>query len=179
MIKKLIEIHEELKLTEEQNLLEVLDLANVEGYDYRQTDHDARQTEYTFKTDDKLNVKVYFQYTDTKFYKLPEFLQKVPMTTNVSYLVNGTHDQYTKMEMPAFFKILKTVLECIKEFTRKNNPDIMVFAGTNKNGGMTPDPQKNKIYELLLRNNLPPNYNKTNVEVFGLTGVVAYRKDLK
>lgn len=138
---------------------------------------------YTFEVEignNTTDVYVDFIATKPEDLKLFPLLETATNIYNVAYSIGdeGITTQYQKTNLRDFLKILKTVIECAKDFVQRNNPDILTFFATGKKDKNQIDAQKMNVYRAICGKHLPSNYLIENTtSASGKDGFLAYNKD--
>ena len=162
-----------LKILLEQLIKEVGDLENIKPYPHSNN---------TFTTEQGWKVDVEFEELNdedlrelninTKFYPAPVY--------NVVFKVEGVESQFTKTSTAGYLKILKTVVTICYDFIKEKDPNGLTFFAANKdNQYLTTDPQKIKMYKIVVMGQLLKNneYKMVDLKLYsGLEGFMIYKK---
>jgi hypothetical protein len=163
-----------LKILYEQLLKEIGDLENIQPYPYSNN---------SFITEQGWEVDVDFQLyneedlkalnLNTKFYQPPIY--------NVVFTVEKVESQFIKTTLIEYLKILKTVTQICYDFLKKNNPNGLTFFAANKDESnfLTTDPQKIKLYKLIVTKQLlkTNKYKTVNLNLYNMfEGFMIYKK---
>ncbi len=159
-----------LKTLYEHLIREVGELENIDPHSFSQFSPNV----YEFKTDDGLNVEVWFE----------ENYIKHVLCWNVGYRLDGVESQLKKETYKYLIKVIKTVFDIIVDWV-KNNPEVehlSLFAG-NKDESKSlshTDDQKHNLYKIIYLKNkhkLPGEWVHREIEVFkGFKGFVISKK---
>lgn len=140
---------------------EVGDLKNISGYDY-DLNNDGGIFYFEYENQ-KLKCKVSLTEVPSQInvsFKLPPIInQSNKPIISVGFDIEGTDEQYLKSDYGLLLKILKTVVNIVKDLM-PNYPEntIFIFMATSKTGEGFNDPQKMKLYKLILQQNIPLGY---------------------
>jgi hypothetical protein len=163
-----------LKLLYERLLKEVGDFENIKTYPYSND---------SFVTEQGWRVNVIFQEynnqdledlnINTQFYPGPIYA--------IGFEVEGVQSQFNKTSLNEYLKILKTVTQICSDFLKKNDPNGLTFFAANKDDSkfLVSDPQKSKLYKLIVTQQLLKNnkYKIVNLNLLsGFKGFMIYKK---
>lgn len=163
-----------LAILYEQLIKEVGDLENIATFPYSNN---------AFITDQDWKVDVSFQEfsnedlqafkINTKFYPAPVY--------NVIFEVEGVESQYTKTTVAEYLKILKTVVAICYDFLKEKDPNGLTFFAANKDESkfLTSDPQKSKMYKIIVAKQLLKSnkYKMVDLKLYsGIEGFMIYKK---
>ena len=81
-------------------------------------------------------------------YYLPPLYRNVPYFYNIAYEVSGSEIQFAESDMKTLLKILSTVVDIIKDFINKNQPEVMFLQAIEKNDTSK---QKANLYQAFLK----------------------------
>lgn len=81
-------------------------------------------------------------------YYLPPLYRDVPYFYNIAYVVSGSEKQFAESDMKTLLKILSTIVDIIKDFINKNQPEVMFLQATEKNDISK---QKANLYQAFLK----------------------------
>lgn len=142
----------ELKILLEKLIKEVGELDSIESYPYKNN---------SFTTSEGWRVDVNFNKwndEDLQFLDINTVHYPSPIF-NVGFTVEGVESQFSTTTSLEYLKILKTVTSICYDFIRKNNPNGLTFFAANKDESkfLTTDPQKMKIYKLIVMKQLLKN----------------------
>jgi len=163
-----------LKILLEKVIKEVGDLENIKPYPYVNT---------SFTTEQGWKVITNFQPSDPEDLKIiginTEFYQ--PPIYNVIFQVEGVESQFTRTTTFEYLKILKTVTEICYDFIRENDPNGLTFFAANKNDSnfIESDPQKHKLYKLIVMKQLlkDSKYKMVDLKIYDrFEGFMIYKK---
>lgn len=70
---------------------------------------------------------------------------------NIAYNISGVETQYTKADMKTLLQILSTVVDIVKNFIQKNQPDALFIAASEKIKGSQDKTQKSNLYQAFLK----------------------------
>ena len=97
-------------------------------------------------------VEVFFEplwkNEDAKQYYLPQQLWDSKNTWNIAYTIGGTDTQFTKSNIKVLLQVLSTVVDIIKDFITRNEPDALYIIPTEKQGDKT---QKSHLYDAYVK----------------------------
>lgn len=149
-----------LKVLLEQVIKEVGDLDNIKSFPYKK----ISVTEYQFFDEHENPVDVDFQKYDNwtidhvNKVDFKSNILKHNVTYNVLYTLKGSQSQLYKSDYKTLVRILKTVLEIIKDFISQNNEvEMLTFYAGNKDQNKllsVTDPQKTNLYKAILLKNI-------------------------
>ncbi len=140
---------------------EVGDLKNIPNYDYTLTNGGGR-FQFDFENK-KYKCKVEFTQVPTdinsSFILPPVINHNNKEIVNISFDVEGHDTQYLQTNYKILLGILKTVTSIINDSLSKYSDDtiFVIFAASKKGIGFN-DPQKMKLYKLVLQKNVPNGY---------------------
>lgn len=157
---------------------EAFDFENIEIHPIQRLNN----TVYTFDVDfDGTTVEVYVDFIAMMRddITLIPLLDSAKTIYNVGYAIGDTMEtaQFKKSGLRTLIKILKTVVECIKEFISRNKPDILLFYAAGKKNKEVDDLQKMNIYRSIADKHLPVQYNISNSIHNGKHGFLAYNRE--
>lgn len=133
-----------------ETLMKEIGEANLPPLDWKQVSPE----QYKFLVD--INdftetVTVYFEEisgeTSIEYY-LPPLHRNVPYFYNIAYEVSGSEVQFAESDMKTLLKILSTIVDIIKDFINKNQPEVMFLQATEKNNTSK---QKANLYQAFLK----------------------------
>lgn len=157
-----------IKLLEiSHNLIkEIGDLKNVNPYSFSK----KSQFMYGFKMEDKYNGKINFTRATPIHLEHIEFppaaeVEKSDAVYNVGYNIEGSDTQFIKTNPAILFKVLKTVIECIKDFIKSNPNSTYIIFEVPKNTEEKNVYQKFYLYSALAAQNLPSGYTSGHIKV--------------
>lgn len=164
----------QLRILLEKVIKEVGDLENIKPYPYVNTSFTTEQgwkitTDFQpYKLEDLKTLGINIEYHQPPIY-------------NVVFQVEGVESQFTKTNTSEYLKILKTVTQICYDFIRKNDPNGLTFFAANKNDidFMKSDPQKHKLYKLIVMKQLLKDnkYKMVDLDVYkGFEGFMIYKK---
>ena len=84
-------------------------------------------------------------------YYLPPLYRNVPYFYNIAYEVSGSEIQFAESDMKTLLKILSTIVDIIKDFINKNQPEVMFLQATEKNDISK---QKANLYQAFLKHGI-------------------------
>lgn len=70
---------------------------------------------------------------------------------NIAYNISGVKTQYTKTDMKTLLQILSTVVDIVKDFIQRNQPDALYIAASEKIKGSQDTAQKANLYQAFLK----------------------------
>lgn len=82
---------------------------------------------------------------------LPPRYRNAKTFYNIAYEVSGVETQFAKSDMKTLLTILSTVVDIIKNFINKNQPDTLYISATEKIGGEQNIKQKSNLYQAFLK----------------------------
>jgi hypothetical protein len=97
----------------------------------------------------------------------------------VGFSVNNDEGQAFKTNIRVYLSILSTVVAMIKDYIATAKPDILMFSGSNKDGGAgNNDNTKSMMYKNIVRNNITNNtiYGFCETEFLGIKVSCLYNK---
>jgi len=149
-----------IKLLEEV-VNEVGDLKNITSFDYKL--REGGGTFYFKFKHQKCKCTVDFTQTPTdinKSFTLPPVVDHTNKDIiAIGYSIEGTDEQYLKTNYSLLLRILKTVVDIVKDSLHKHPEDSIFFMmAASKIGTGYEDPQKMNLYKLILQQNIPPGY---------------------
>ena len=124
---------------------------------------------------DEINLpKIVMQSYDFYKRKKPEHSR----IYNFEYTIDGLDTQAKKTNYKELLEILLTVMKYVKNFIEKTKPFAVVILPTDKRGGLSTDLQKKLIYDRMISDNIPKEYNIDKASVDEIEGKIIYRKTL-
>jgi hypothetical protein len=82
---------------------------------------------------------------------LPPRYRNAKTFYNIAYEISGVETQFAKSDMKTLLTILSTVVDIIKNFINKNQPDALYISATEKIGGEQNIKQKSNLYQAFLK----------------------------
>lgn len=151
----------ELSKLLQEIITEVGDLKNISDYNY-DLNNNGGIFYFEYKNQ-KLKCKVSLTEVPPQIntsFKLPPIInQSNKPIISVGFDIEGIDEQYLKSDYSLLLKILKTVVNIFKNHLPNYPEDsIFVFMATSKTGEGFNDPQKMKLYKIILQQNLPTGY---------------------
>lgn len=158
-----------MKLKNKKILFEILneigDFNNISSYDYNKINN----FNYSFKSElGTVNVefeKIEDLTTDIKVNNDQFNINNINSIFNVRYDIEGNEFQKTKTTLKTLLPILKTIVNIINQFIAQKNLYGLIMIGISKLGILKDDHQKNLLYLMISKNNLPNGYRLSNVEL--------------
>jgi hypothetical protein len=149
-----------LKLLHEM-INEVGDLQNIQPFDYTITDNGGEFD--AFLNNEKVKVETTFTESPSNINHMFSFPPVISPNHkkiyNIGFSIRNNDEQFSKENYHILIRILKTVVNIITDSLSKYPKDsIFVFFATSKIGKGFEDPQKMKLYKLIMQNNLPSGY---------------------
>ena len=81
-------------------------------------------------------------------YYLPPLYRDIPYFYNIAYEVSGSEIQFAESDMKTLLKILSTIVDIVKDFIKKNQPEVMFLQAIEKNDTSK---QKANLYQAFLK----------------------------
>jgi len=144
---------------------EIGDLNNIKGFNYVLTKDGGR---FSIQIDEKpvrVNVKIKETDVPNDTFNLPPIIKPESKTIyNLGFDIEGNDQQFQKTNLSLLIRVMKTVVDITTNLIKNYNNSIFVILATSKTGKGFNDPQKIKLYKLLLQNHLPSGYRSGDFE---------------
>jgi hypothetical protein len=131
-------------------LMKEIGEANLPPLDWKQVS--PEQYKFLVDVNDFTEVvNVDFEEISDEFsieYYLPPLHRNIPYFYNIAYEVSGSEVQFAESDMKTLLKILSTIVDIIKDFINKNQPEVMFLQATEKNNTSK---QKANLYQAFLK----------------------------
>lgn len=95
-----------------------------------------------------------------KQYYLPSKYRNIGMILNIAYQIQGIQTQYEKTDLKTLLTILSTIVDIIKNYINKYNPQALYIKPTQKELDNNSILQKQNLYNAFINKQLDqiPNY---------------------
>lgn len=143
--------------------------------------HQTNRTAYTFEiqiNDELMDVYVDFVPMKREDVKLFPLISDAKTIFNVAYSMGDEMltTQAKRSNFKVFIVIMKTVTECILDFIKSNEPDVLLFFAAGKRNKDLNDIQKMNSYRSIADQHLPGQYAIENFTHQGKEGFLAFNR---